>query len=364
MMNVDCLIVGAGQAGLTLAVMLNKKKINTLLLEQNQRIGDAWRRRPDNMLLFTSRMMSQLPDFPLPGTPDGYPSKDEIADYLERYAHHHNLNIQTETKIVSVKHQDGLFTLTTEQGEQFSSPCLINATGANQIAITPEIAHHLSDSVQQLTADNYRNPKQFKAGSRIAVIGDGASGRQIAQELSSSMQVTLFCGPPRPLLPNRIMGKDLFWWLSKIRILYSDTSSLIGKIMQRRNPLPCRELNNRYLSSLNVQIAKRLVKVKQKTLFDQEGKKYTTDGVIWCVGYKEVTDWLTLPNVSNSQGFICESGNKNGGKTPHPGLFLIGRKWLSSRSSELLLGMNKDAQRVANLVEQYLATHPNVKHKT
>ncbi|WP_338804212.1 NAD(P)/FAD-dependent oxidoreductase [Xenorhabdus griffiniae] len=355
-MKIDCLIVGAGQAGLTLAVTLNKKKINTLILERDPRIGDVWRRRPDNMLLFTSRMMSQLPDFPLAGSPDGYPGKDEIADYLERYAHHHNLHVLTGMQVISVKHQDGVFTLTTQKGEQFSAPCLVNATGANQVPIIPEMASDLSPSVQQLTADRYQNPEQFQAGSRIAVIGDGASGRQIAQELSSTMKVTLFCGSPRPLVPNRVMGKDLFWWLHKSRILYANTSSLVGKIVQRRNPLPCGELNNQRLSALNVQIAQKLVRAENETLYDQQGKKYHIDGLIWCVGYKEVTDWLTLPGVSNSQGFICESGHINGGKTAYPGLFIVGRKWLSSRSSELLLGAARDAQRVAQWVEQKLGS--------
>ncbi|SFN84072.1 flavin-containing monooxygenase [Xenorhabdus japonica] len=353
-MKIDCLIVGAGQAGLTLAVTLNKKKINTLILERDQHIGDVWRRRPDNMLLFTSRMMSQLPDFPLQGAPDGYPGKDEIADYLERYAHHHNLNVLTGTQVISVKHQDGLFTLTTEKKEQFSAPCLINATGANQVPIIPEMASDLSPSVQQLTADRYQNPEQFQAGSRIAVIGDGASGRQISKELSSSMQVTLFCGSPRPLVSNRVLGKDLFWWLHKSKILYADTSSLLGKIVQRRNPLPCGELTNQHLSGLNVQIAQKLVKTEHETLYDQQGKKYQIDGLIWCVGYKDATDWLTLPDISDSQGFVCESGNINGGKTAYSGLFIVGRKWLSSRSSELLLGAARDAQRVAQWVEQKL----------
>ncbi len=353
-MKIDCLIVGAGQAGLTLATILNKKKINTLILERDLRIGDVWRRRPDNMLLFTSRSMSQLPDFPLEGAPDGYPGKDEIAGYLERYAHHHNLNVLTGMQVVSVKHQDGMFTLTTEKGEAFSAPCLINATGANQTPIIPEVAKDLSPSIQQLTADRYQNPKQFQVGSRIAVIGDGASGRQIAQELSHSMQVTLFCGSPRPLVPNRVLGKDLFWWLHKSRLLYADPSSLIGKVVQRRNPLPCGELNNRYLSELNVQIAQKLIKAEYEILYDQQGKKYQVDGLVWCLGYKDVTDWLTLPGVSNPQGFVCESGHTNGGKTPYPGLFVVGRKWLSSRSSELLLGATRDAQRVAQWVEQKL----------
>ncbi|PHM60728.1 potassium uptake trka-like protein [Xenorhabdus stockiae] len=353
-MKIDCLIVGAGQAGLTLAAILNKKKINVLILERDQRVGNVWRRRPDNMRLFTSRMMSQLPNFPLPGSPSGYPGKDEIADYLERYALHHRLNILTGMQVINVKHEAGLFTLTTKQGEQFSAPCLVNATGANQNSIIPEIASNLSPSVQQLKADLYRNPGQFQAGSQIAVIGDGASGRQIAHELSSSVKVTLFCGSPRPLVPNRVLGNDLFWWLDKSKLLYADTSSLIGKIMQRRNPIPCGELNDKRLSELNVQIAQKLVKTENETLYDQQGKKYHIDGLIWCVGYQEVTDWLTLPGVHNGQEFICESGSINGGKTSYPGLFVVGRKWLSSRSSELLLGASRDAQRVALWIEQKL----------
>lgn len=356
-MNVDCLIVGGGQAGLSLATILAQKQIKTLILEREHRIGDTWRKRPKNMKLFTSRQMSQLPGLTLPGPANGYPGKDEIADYLERYAQFQQLNVMTDVEIVGVKHHQNHFSLTSKDGELFQAPCLVNATGANQSVIIPPITQQLSASIRQFSAANYQASEQFHPEiASVAVVGDGASGRQIAQELAKTMRVTLFCGSPRPLLPHQLFGKDIFWWLSKTGVLFADTHSWLGKVMQKRNPLPCAELSNRRLENFNIQIAQSLAKIEDDLLCDRRGKKYRVDAVVWCVGYQEETAWLTLPQASDMKGFICRSGYKEGGKTPYHGMFIVGRKWLYSRSSELLLGVPKDAARVALRVENYLAS--------
>ncbi|TDB47463.1 potassium uptake trka-like protein [Photorhabdus luminescens subsp. mexicana] len=357
MMNMDCLIVGAGQAGLSLAAMLAAKNINVCILEREARIGDVWRRRPDNMLLFTSRGMTQLHGLPFPGIKEGYPDKNEVADYLERYASHHGLAIYTQTEVVEVKHDTNGYRVKTKDGKVFHAPCLVNATGANQLADIPALAEQLSTDIQQIAADQYREPKQIKAGSRVAIIGDGASGRQIAKDLAATTKVTLFCGSSRPLLPNRILGKDIFWWLSKSGLLFANYDSLVGKIMRRRNPIPCGDLKNHRLAALDIKIANRLVDIKDNKLCDLSGNQYEVDTVIWCLGYKDDTAWLTLPGAADANGFVCKNGHEEGGKTPYPGLFIVGRKWLSSRGSELMLGAYKDTCRVAKWVENYLKGH-------
>ncbi|MCC8467035.1 NAD(P)-binding domain-containing protein [Photorhabdus bodei] len=361
MMKMDCLIVGAGQAGLSLAAILAAKNINVCILEREARIGDVWRRRPDNMLLFTSRGMTQLHGLPFPGIKEGYPDKNEVADYLERYASHHNLAIHTQTEVVEVKHDTDGYRVKTKDGKVFHAPCLVNATGANQLVDIPALAERFSTDIQQITADQYREPKQIKTGSRVAVVGDGASGRQIAKDLAATAEVTLFCGSSRPLLPNRILGKDIFWWLSKSGLLFANYYSLVGKIMRRRNPIPCGDLKNHRLAAWGIKIANRLVDIKDNKLCDSSGNQYEVDTVIWCLGYKDDTAWLTLPGAVDANGFVCKNGHAEGGKTPYPGLFIVGRKWLSSRGSELMLGAYKDTCRVAKWVENYLKEHVPLK---
>ncbi|MFC3395337.1 flavin-containing monooxygenase [Brenneria rubrifaciens] len=354
MKKTECIIVGAGQAGLSVAKALRKKRIDCVLLEKDRRIGDVWRRRQDSMRLFTSRAMTELPGLSMRGERNGYPDKHEVADYLERYARYYDLDLCTEMEVKAVHCQDGMYQVYANDDRTFQAPCLVNATGANQLAIVPPEAEQLSEEVIQLSADQYQRPEQVGKGRKIIIVGDGSSGRMIARELSAEHQVTLFCGARRVFISHHIFGKDIFWWLTATRILYADTHSLIGKILRRRNPIPSKSLNDDKLVDAGIRLAGRLERCDGRYLIDSERRRYKADVVIWCLGYREDTRWLTLPDAVDEHGFICENGYQHGGKTPYPGLFIVGKKWLSCRGSELVQGAAKDAMRVADWIECYL----------
>ncbi|AUI85592.1 hypothetical protein BS333_03975 [Vibrio azureus] len=354
-----CIIVGAGQAGLSLAYQLKQKKITPLIIDKEDRVGDVWRRRPDGMLLFTSRQFCQLPGLALEGEPSGYPDKEEIADYFEHYSKTLKLRVVNGVEVTSVRREKQIYEVTCSNGKVYQALSLVNATGANQKTIIPDLSQHTSPDVLQLTASDYRNVSSLQGNKNVAVIGDGASGRQIAAQLAEQhLDVTLFCGSKRALVPNRILGKDLFWWLHHLGFLYADAGSLIGKILKKRNPIPVKSLNDRQLKKMGVRITSKLRSAHKNIVSDQQGENVSIDAIIWCVGYREVTDWLPLEGARDKHGFCCESGIHKGGYTALPGMFLIGRKWLSSRSSELLAGMPKDSLRVANFIERYLQQHP------
>lgn len=342
----DCIIIGAGQAGLVAGLRLKERSLNVLILERDQRVGDVWRRRPDSMRLFTSRRFCQLPGLDLPGEPDGYPDKNEIADYLERFAIHHQLPVKVASEVVEVTRNSDLFNITLADGKLLQSKTIINATGANQQPVIPKYADQLNASIYQLTAANYLNHQQIPAGLHVGVVGDGASGRQIAMELHPYCKVTLF-GKSRVLMPNRLLGKDLFWWLHGSQLLYASGDSFLGRKLKQRNPAPCKELNNKALQKQGIQLAARVVGASNHELQTADGKAHKVDVVIWCIGYQENTDWLKLPHCIDRQGFITNTGT-----TPEPGMFVVGRKWLSCRASELLLGADRDASRVAAKVAE------------
>lgn len=353
-MNVDCLIVGAGQAGLSLAALLKEKGIDTLVLERDKQVGDVWRRRPDSMMLFTNRKMDSLPGLTLPGATEGFPDKNEIADYLEKYVLYHGIEVLTGKNACEVNYEDKTYILKTTDGQVYKTKCLINATGANQKVNIPEMARRLPPEVIQLAGNEYLNPSQFKLTPKVAIIGDGASGRQTAQELSASVDVRLFCGKKRIMLPGSLLGYDIFSWLTTSRVLDADTHSLVGRILKYRNPIPCNNIRDPILTKSGVNLVPALIDIKDNMLIAADGSTHKVDAVIWCLGYKDETDWLTLPDAVNDDGFICQCGHQNGGKTPYPGLFIVGRKWLSSRNSELIGGSVTDTRRVAGWVSDYL----------
>ena len=210
-MPLDVLVIGAGQAGLALGSTLrNETGLRFLLVDRHERIGESWRRRFDSLTLFTPRAYSALPGLPVPGDPEGYPTKDEIADYLDAYAAHFHLPVSLGTEIERLERQGEIFQATTTDGRVLTARAVVLASGAFQEPAVPAIARQLADDVTQLTPESYRNPAQTPAGT-VLVVSDGATGRQIARELSAMHRVLLSTSRPRRVSSRRVLGRSIFW---------------------------------------------------------------------------------------------------------------------------------------------------------
>src|SRR5919109_675572 len=207
--TIDVLIIGAGQAGLTLGYYLRRTPLRFQLVERNQRIGDSWRRRYDVLELFTPRAYSALPGLALAGDPDGYPGKDDVAAYLEAYARHFDLPVLLGTGIQLLERHNGGFRATTDDGDRIEARAVVLATGAFQTPAIPRLAAGLSADVRQFTAETYKNAAQLPPGTTL-VVGDGATGRDIAHDAqgTGNHTVILATGRRRRLLPERILGKS------------------------------------------------------------------------------------------------------------------------------------------------------------
>lgn len=347
MQVLDTVIIGAGQCGLYTAKQLQDKHVDYLLLERNT-IGQVWEQRLSGLRLFTSRQFCQLPGLSLPGSPNGFPLASEMGRYLKSYANRFKLHIREQAEVSSLTKQAELFLLTLSSGEQLLAKTVINATGSNQVPKIPPISQFLADSVTQLTAQ-LPSLDLVPNNCNVVIVGDGATGRQIAGGLAKRCRVTLATGTSRGLPPNRVLGKDLFWWLKSLGILDAGNASLIAKILKKRNPVPCADFNNKQLKKLGVTITSRLLDCAYDTLTFAEGNINNVDMVIWATGYKDNTHWLQLPHCIDEHGFI-----HNQGLTPEPGLFVIGRKWFSCRGSELVLGVAKDVNHVVSLLENHM----------
>src|SRR5919202_3040214 len=160
----DVLIIGAGQAGLTLGYYLRQTPLRFQLVERHERLGESWRRRYDALELFTPRAYSALPGLALAGDPDGYADKDEVAAYLEAYARHFNLPVLLGTGIQSLARHNGGFRATTDDGAGIEARAVALATRAFHTPATPRLAAGLSVDVRQFTAETYRNAAQLPPG--------------------------------------------------------------------------------------------------------------------------------------------------------------------------------------------------------
>lgn len=348
----DCLVIGGGHCGLLSGFFLGEENLNYLIVDSEERIGDVWRKRPDNLRLFTSRQFCGLADLPMVGDPEGYSSGHEFADYLENFTTKKNLNFTLKTRIVSLRKEKDIFVATTDNGHIYRARTVINATGSNQRAVVPAFAQQLGESVQQLTGASYRNTTQLKPGAKVLVCGDGASGRQIAAELAANQcSVSLAYGRTRKMVPNRVLGHDLFWWLHRIGVLYADRNSIVAKILRKRDPVPvATTASNSALTRLGITLRRRAISGAGDLIQFEDGASANFDAVIWCAGYDENIDWLQFPELGSAKELASEKG-----KTPVKGLFVVGRKWLSCRASELVLGAERDVRQSVRYVLQECA---------
>lgn len=344
----DCLVVGAGHCGLLCARMLAERGLSYTVIDESERVGDVWRRRPKNLRLFTSRQFCALGDFQMQGDPGGFPAGSEFADHLERFAHSMALRITLSKRVSKLSRSDDGFVAELSSGEIVRTRTVINATGSNQEPIVPAYASKLSGLVRQVTAPEFGSADLYPASLFIAVVGDGASGRQIARELSRTHQVTLARGRRRKLVPNRVLGQDVFWWLSRLGVLFASTNSTVAKILRKRDPIPAAADNDERLEAAGVLLRGEAVDAAGDELIFGDGSRQRVEAVVWCVGYREQMDWVDLPRVREKPVFAGSQG-----KTPEPGFYVVGRKWLSCRASELVLGAERDAARVVAEVMTY-----------
>ena len=343
--QIDVLIIGAGQAGLVLAYTLRSTPLNVVLTERNARIGDSWRKRYDSLTLFTPRFFSALPGLDLSGDPQGYATRDEFADYLEIYARDFALPVRLNTDIVRLDRTEDGFQATTGVGDVLHSRVVVLATGPFQKPKIPALAAHFDNSVAQFTPETYKNPAQVNPGT-VLIVGDGATGRDLASELSSTHTVLLAIGRPRRLLPEQVLGISIWWWLVRLGITRVSAKTALGQRLRQTDPFPARGRRFSQLEQKGVLIVKKLTSVRGKTATFADGIEREIDTVIWATGYRDDSAWVAIPEVKDEGGnFIHEEGI-----SPVSGLYFIGRSWQRSRGSALVAGVGEDAQFITDVL--------------
>jgi putative flavoprotein involved in K+ transport len=352
--NVDTLIVGGGQAGLATAYHLKQNNKSFLIVEKHQRLGDNWRKRYDSLVLFATRRYSYIPGLKMSGHQSGYPDKNEVADYMENYAQHFEFPLALGSEIVNVIKEGDRYLATYHNSNgdsyQVTSSALVIATGGFQVPNLMKCASNLSSNILQLTPESYRRPSQVPSGT-VLVVGDGATGRQVAKELSRSHKVILATGTRRQVKPQQIFGKDYFWWLDKLGLLNASKDSLIGRYMQTKQPFPGRNLSLRKLRKSGIQIEKKVRTAVSDKVYFENGNVESISSVIWAIGYHCDYSWLKLTGVLGERGELIE---ERGVSKMEAGLYCIGKPWQWTRGSATLTGVGADAQYIVESICEYL----------
>jgi putative flavoprotein involved in K+ transport len=339
-------LVGAGQAGLALGYFLTRQGRRFVIVERAAEIAPAWRERWDSLTLFTPRRYSALPGLPFPGDPDGYPTRDEVIDYLERYAETFHLPIELNSEVKKLDFGGYIrFRLELDRGT-ITADQVVVATGPFQTPYVPKLAERLAPDVFQTHATGYRRPDQVAPGT-VLVVGGGNTGFQIAKELSTTQRVVLAIGSRQTALPQRLLGRDLFWWLTKARILDKSVETRLGQRLSTRETLigsSPRDLKRRY----GVELKPRAVDAEGRTLRFEDGSELEVSAVIWATGYRPDYSWIRLP-VFDENGRL----RHRRGVTDVSGLYFLGLTWQHTRGSALIGWVRDDAEFIAERIAAY-----------
>jgi FtsP/CotA-like multicopper oxidase with cupredoxin domain/cation diffusion facilitator CzcD-associated flavoprotein CzcO len=344
--SVDVAVVGAGQAGLSIGYFLKRQGRRFVILDAADSVGAAWHTRWESLALFTPGRYSGLVGAPFPGDPDGYPTRDEVIAYLGRYAETFQLPIELNSEVTRLdRAQDGRFVLDLADRPRTADQVVI-ATGPFQAPFVPELAKRLAGDVYQTHAVGYRRPDAVPPGT-VLVVGGGNTGFQIAKELAGTHRVVLSVGSRQTPLPQRLLGRDLFWWLTKVGILSVTAESRLGSRLKERDTLigsSPGELQRSY----GVGLKGRAVDADGRRVRFADGSDVEVDTVIWATGYRPDYSWVELP-VFDAAGRL----QHRRGVSDIPGLYFLGLTWQHTRGSALIGWVKDDAEFISGRIAAF-----------
>lgn len=346
--RVDVLIIGAGQSGLTMGRELLARGVSVRIVDENDRIGAAWRKRWNGLRLFSTRSYSSLPGYFMCGDPEGYPDKDEFADYLDSYATRMSAALRLGERVTRLRSSETGFLAELAGGGKALAHAVVIATGPFQKPTVPkELSSGLPESVRQIHVAEF-DPTALHPG-RTLVVGGGASGRQISHMLAQDREVWLSTRSPVTVQPRRLLGIDIMRWMDCLGFLWAKPSSLRGWLASRVEAFPGREYSNRGLKREGVRLVGAAVSSMDGRLKFSCGAASAFTNVVWATGYEIDDSWIDIPGAKSAG-----VGDHDAGISPVAGLFYIGRPFQTCRGSALICGVGRDAKLIADAVLAHL----------
>lgn len=353
----ETVIVGGGQAGLSVAHHLRRRGRECVVLDAGERVGDQWRARYDSLRLFSPAKYDGLDGRPFPAKPWYFPTRTEMADYLEDYAR--DLPVVSGVRVDGVR-RDGDGWVVTAGDRRFHAANVVLATGTYQVPHTPAFAAELDPRIRQLHSAQWRDAAQLVPGD-VLVVGAGNSGADVALQAVAAGHATSVAGRGTGQIPFDVDG--LLARLVMVRLVVGfafhhvlTLGTPVGravrpKVVGRGGPLI--RYRAKDLARAGVARVPRVAGVRDGRPVLADGSVPDVANVVWCTGYGHDFSWVDAPGMT-----IAEHGepeHERGVVTGTTGLYVVGLHFLYAMSSAMVNGVGRDADHVAG----HIAARPD-----
>ena len=352
--RLDVVVIGGGQAGLSVGYHLARRGLRFVVLEASRRIGDVWRNRWDSLRLFTPATYDGLDGMPFPARPDSFPTKDEMADYLEAYAGRFALPVRTGVRVDRVSREGHRYAVETAHG-RFEADHVVVAMGTYQRPRVPAFAKDLDPRTVQLHSAAYQRPSQLGAGE-VLLVGAGNSAAEIARDVAGPGRRVYVSGRDVGEIPFRMES-----WLGRNVLSHLVLGFAFNHVLTVRTP-PGRKAREAVLhrggllirvrsgdlARLGVERVGRVAGVRSGRPLIEGGRELEVGTVIWCTGFDGGFDWIDLPILDPTGHPRHERGVVEG----EPGLYFVGLHFQYAMSSGMIQGVGRDARHVVERIEE------------
>ena len=330
---------------------LARRGLPFVILDASPRIGDAWRNRWDSLRLFTPARYDGLAGMPFPGPAQAFPTKDQMADYLESYAERFDLPVSSGVKVDGLWRQGGRYFLTAG-GRRFEAEHVVVAMARYQRPKVPRFARELDPAIVQFHSLEYRNPSQLREGG-VLIVGAGNSGAEIAMDVARGHR-TWVSGRDVGQVPFRIGGLAARLFLQRLifRVVFHRLLTIKTPMGRKARPKvlsqggPLIRTRPADLKAAGVERVPRVVGVRDGLPLLEDDRTLDVANVIWSTGFHSGFSWIHLPVVEEDGMPKHESGVAAG----EPGLYFVGLPFIYAFSSTMIHGVGRDAERIAQVI--------------
>ncbi len=350
----DVIVIGGGQAGLSAGYHLARAGVRFVILDANARIGDSWRKRWDSLRLFTPAKLDSLDGMPFPAPRNFFPTKNQMADYLEAYARRFRLPVRSGVRVERLFKRGSRFVAAAGQRE-FEADQVVVAMGKYQQAQLPAFAKSLASEITQLHSLDYRNLGQLRPGG-VVLVGTANSGADIALETARGGRETWIAGRDVGEIPVRsegFVGRHVVMPLL-LRFVFHYVLTVNTPMGRKARPAALTSavlrirVKRRDLTAARVKFVPRIVGARDGLPLLEDGRTLPVANVIWCTGFQPGFEWIDLPVFGGEHG---EPKHRSGVVESEPGLYFVGLPFLHAMSSPMIHGVGRDAARIVEAIK-------------